>query len=823
MNRRRKKEGNSKARKSRDQTSQANGRAKRRNESKPNFGTLGALSKPELASHLGLQPSEASLRDFYKEVQRYENLQDFFTNHGSPKMAHKTKCATAYRALDYTRPYQVAVVGHTGGGKSELVCALLGRSGLVGVGSDDSVTGTALKFLHDPDITSRDDEKAVIRYRDAKDILELAKREFIEYFGLDLTLPKYSDKEDDKRVLIAAIAKQVSQASCSPSGNQDDFNRRQEGLLQITQEYLKYEEELSEESKSLSDDTAKQKLDALIQEASSDSRVAIIKEVTYHLHSGKDSSTVELPRGVCLVDLPGGGASIGRHAFVTSEVIRNSDASVFVTQDALLRANSGLSMDLARLVTQAIQPIPNIPRTKRILLVANKWDTVLLENKDQDNAIFDLARSLYGRRVNRKGKPYLTTSARCAIMARRLLQGEVHSSEEDPDYNSAVQSLYRVLEVGGDNPEPADVLEKSGVPNLAQAITRMVADHMKVRVSQAREAIDSVVDELVTEAELEQQQLGAVSAEDLATPLRISNCLSGQFRSVKELIGNFANTLNTADEDLRKTLADEAVTISTRIQSALAAQMPELWKENVDTDFGIISGNKEVLSASLQFFNAVQERVWDEGSRQLKPLAEIIATKFEEHLKEANLQENLVKLGYNQSEAEDKFSNEAINGLSEKMQSDVRAFSRLVALNHLANSEHRIVRAPSEEDPSDHTDVAFSEAGMRQLENVQLDSTQNFTGSDFDGILTSIESRYRKAITDSVADLINVYICKRFEFLAELLADAKNLFATYRAKSQNDSSFQEVILTAGMSEEDVQKANKVASLTKKLATLEQLR
>lgn len=126
---------------------------------------------------------------FALQVERLQELQRYFQKYPEDLDGWKDKSgapinelARAIKALDYKRPYRIAMIGLTGAGKSTLLNALLGRSLVLMKDIGKPATGAALEIFLD--VSEGGIEKADVSYRDQSNISALVK-DFVERYQLD--------------------------------------------------------------------------------------------------------------------------------------------------------------------------------------------------------------------------------------------------------------------------------------------------------------------------------------------------------------------------------------------------------------------------------------------------------------------------------------------------------------------------------------------------------------------------------------------------------------------------------------------------------------
>ena len=265
----------------------------------------------------------ATVKRFQTEFERFGKLGAFFRKYPADKKGLEESFGKSERALDYKCPYDVALVGLSGSGKSALTNLLLGRD-LSLSRAGEPVTGTLLRFQHN--VPSGEDEKAVVSYRDRNNLFSLIQREF-ERLGLT---PPLKSPDDVKEGLVDTI-KEIQLPADASESLRHSFGLTRDAVVGVVQLFLEQLKSL-EHRKFTSEFpvSSPEEIQALSDHLSKVS--GVIKEVNYFLkpHSASESS-LELPTNVCLVDLPGEFGQ-GAHEFVIDDGIPNAGAVIFLAK-----------------------------------------------------------------------------------------------------------------------------------------------------------------------------------------------------------------------------------------------------------------------------------------------------------------------------------------------------------------------------------------------------------------------------------------------------------------------------------------------------------
>ncbi|MUG91195.1 hypothetical protein F7734_01250 [Scytonema sp. UIC 10036] len=115
--------------------------------------------------------SDEQVERFLKQVERLEELENYFEKYPEDKPGYQDILARAKKALDYQRSYRIALIGVTGAGKSTLTNALLGDDIVLARIAGKPATGTVLEIFFD--LLETEPRKAIVNYRDEKNIRTL--------------------------------------------------------------------------------------------------------------------------------------------------------------------------------------------------------------------------------------------------------------------------------------------------------------------------------------------------------------------------------------------------------------------------------------------------------------------------------------------------------------------------------------------------------------------------------------------------------------------------------------------------------------------------
>lgn len=115
---------------------------------------------------------------FSLQVTRLHQVKDYFQLYREDINDFQDILAQAFKALNHTTPYRIAVIGRTGKGKSTLINALLGRSLVLKKDVGKPATGAALEIFF---VEESDTEMAIVTYRTEQNIRSLITEFFKDY------------------------------------------------------------------------------------------------------------------------------------------------------------------------------------------------------------------------------------------------------------------------------------------------------------------------------------------------------------------------------------------------------------------------------------------------------------------------------------------------------------------------------------------------------------------------------------------------------------------------------------------------------------------
>lgn len=766
--------------------------------------TIKAITIKELQNHLPYA-EEGELEGFLKQTERLNALDAYFAEYSEdlknarPRMRKRDNAA---KLLDYTRPYRIGLVSNAGAGKSSLVNAMLGKD-LAIVDEGPALTGSVVEFYQDA--ASSEEEYVEVSFNNVSDIRRLVERGFK---NADFDDVKLSKDTSDPSALVKAI-----EAAELPDGYGERSSQRFQAIKQVLTGLVNRFSEASirEESQRLGIDD-KDSIKPFIEEPSQEedlqgkSEIAAVKSVSYHSHRS-DDSTVSLPPGVCLVDMPGiGGGS--RHDFIFAEQLDELNAIIFVFNMAQrLPTKDSPEMKAIRHFKHLMGPAR---LRKNVFLVSNKID----QNEEPNNprveqGYRDITQEFYGKNPPERsnGESIFRVSAQGAIVGREGSRMSNNERASDDRYRTIALALRKAVKGSGASqeelPSPADVIEWSGVPLLITNLTEFASQQYVVgRSTEAKQLIDSIV------ADLQKRHQSEIDGLPQSSELKdgdIEGFLRIQSEKAEEKLATWAESaepIENPDLSLEE--------ISSAIHEATRTTLDLLLDKHLSEDRAMPGGNSRRVLMQLRLQADVQKIIWDEAIREFTKLADRLADEFETQFTQEEIQDKLIKLGFDRPEAKLKFSSKVMDKILQDMRVALRGFCERVAIPSLTDDEVVV------------TGQNFWEGFSNLLESSK---TKEQISQSLQAFLAVAKNKYKAAIKEhSIPALLAVYKYEQFRVQDACRSLADELFQEYRRKFPEDENLRNVIVSAFQGEDRREKANqaKRTVLKTKLAKLAEL-
>ncbi|MFQ5612368.1 MAG: dynamin family protein [Anaerolineae bacterium] len=721
----------------------------------------------EIQRHLP-DAEDSQVQRFAAEIERLEALNLFFATYPEDKNGATAFLDRAAKALDYRRPYRIAVIGTTGVGKSTLINALLGRKLVLVKDVGKPATGTALEiFLDVPD---GGQETATVTYRDEANIRALVD-DFVARYQLEGgQLPGRLNKSFARQLLALEPTRDLGEQTVQ------EFEALRQALADIVTQYAGVGTSGLPAEFALDNPRHVQDLMALTDENSALNRgagrtIGLVRSVAYHIKPAAQNGTLQLPGNVCLVDLPGLDGS-PLHDIIISEGIKEADAVVFILRPPRI-LNRGDAYLLSR-VRKYISLEGALDSAERIFLILNASDDITrddpraLENFPRDmQELMDLLAPGYATRFANRGgeQPYFLTSAWVAFNAQRSLQGE---PVEDPQtYHS------KAVKLGVDERDHRAMLAASQMPALADALTNFAREHrLEGQIREGRQALDRIVgsltDRYISEIKLLTggQGIAYVKSED-------ARLLAERRENVVDLVVDFRlNQLERLDQ-LRQELRNEAKHVCNAIDERLREEMPRLWKRAFITDRYRPRARKYGKTMYEVLLGETELLLWRQLTIRLHGLADLLARTYRHAFEASRLPRYIVNLSY-----EHPLAAEAVTGLEsllDDVQANLAKISGRMALVYMLEPSAGFVTPEQLARPS----LLAQNTLVLALDKIP--ARREVDPGAFDEFIAAVRKHYEPAVLDySINALLNVYQYEMVYVEDGILARVEQLFNDLR-------------------------------------------
>lgn len=518
---------------------------------------------------------------FALQVKRQQELEAFFQEYPEDKEEFKDKLELVKKALKYEKPYRIAVIGKARTGKSTTVNAILGRNLVLAKISGKPATGSALEIFFDA--IDFQQETAKVLYRDESNIRSLIA-DFVN---------RYKEYKLDESTLTGNLdtgystaIKNLKPAIKLPEQANRDFDDLRLSLVDIVTQYVNNLGKELRQNFSLANQRDVEELMDLIDENSDinnvnslNRRIGLVKSVTYHIVPSQNFdgiATLQLPKNVCLVDLPGlDGTPL--HDIIISEGIKEADAVIFIqSPNGILTRSDAYLLDRAR---KYISFEGNEQAGERIFLVLNAKDSIMTDNPEKLNILrrqmgelMELLVSDYARKFANRGgeRPYFETSAWTAYCVQKKLKGEIIE-----DVNTYEAATIKLGVRGGSDHE---VLEASQIPKLVEELTKFAREHrIEGQIRDGKLALDSIIDKLIDNLK---KNIESIKLRVKSPTKKVEEILKQRQKKQEKLVKQIRQIQEQRMDNLRSELQNIAQSICDETDTAIKNKMPELWKES---------------------------------------------------------------------------------------------------------------------------------------------------------------------------------------------------------------------------------------------------
>jgi GTP-binding protein EngB required for normal cell division len=565
---------------------------------------------------------------FTLQVTRLHQVKDYFRLYREDINDFQDILAQAFKALNHTTPYRIAVIGRTGKGKSTLINALLGRSLVLKKDVGKPATGAALEIFF---VEKNDAEIAIVTYRSEQNI-----RGLITEFFKDYSIREQINQLNSN--FVAHLKNLEPPQSFNQPEQKDTFLALRNTLADMVDQFVKHPN-LGTRTFDLNDSNDCEYLIALTDENSElnsqispDRVISLIQTVTYKIHPNYQG--FHLPKNVCLVDLLGLDGS-PLHNIIIRDGIKDADAVIFIHQPQRVDTSDDLVLfnNIRRYITRE----ESQSSYEGVFFVLNARDSITADRipPELNTAMCELINNFLPHYTNyftnrdQEGNPYFLISALAALEAQKSLKGEVL---KDPN------TYHRTLKGGlglSENADDQTVLEASRLPQLVKKLMEFARDRRVERqISDGQTALNTIVESLVNKYNLEKTKLNR-SFGQLSFEQQDEQILLDKETSLKKLVVDFRCEQSLVQYKLE--LTETAKIICTHTDKILTEKIPELWKESVERKRTPIKGKYETLFFPEKFLEGVQKYLWHELTERMTQLSDQLVRYYQTALKDKRI------------------------------------------------------------------------------------------------------------------------------------------------------------------------------------------
>ncbi|NET06245.1 MAG: hypothetical protein F6K16_16380 [Symploca sp. SIO2B6] len=720
--------------------------------------------------------SDQQVQCFATEVERLKQLQEFFNKY--PEECKRfPELIRAEKALDYKRPYRIAVIGVTGAGKSTFINALLGQELVLTRAAGKAATGTVLEIFLDA--SDEEDQIASVEYRDKANIRKLVDN-FIQCYkpgakfkgNLDTNLANALKQfEPEQRLTTAKNFRSV------------EFERLRDTLAGIVMQYHNHERSIGSFRRdfSLTNPVEKEELKNLTDENSnlnspnSTTRIiGLVKKVTYRLkpmESDFVTDTFQLPKNVCLVDLPGLDGS-PLHNIIIREGIKDADAAIYIKGPK--RIDTDDDVDLLSNIREYIHVEGNVESSEGVFFVLNARDSIT-EDKVPANLAKDMhdlienflpGYTSHPSLSNRggEGKPYFLISALAALEAQKALTNQ--PLENPNNY----ESLKLKLDVR--NGSDDDLLKASQVPTLIDKLTLFARDYrIEGQIRDGKTVIDKIFESLDIGYREEQSQLTRIGV--YSSQNQVNTVLQEKQQELENTLRKFrGNILENDLKEWHNQLTIDAQNICQAIDNSLKEKMPNLWKKSSCEDIHAPDVRRTFQILEKQFVGGIEVNLWHQFTFKVPVLAKHLVQLYTEAINTQKVAHQINEncLGYLDLAAIQSSLNDWIE---KEMSVTMQKVSKYIALTIITDSEKwGLLKLTSN-----------SEKIKQSIEKIpkQPDVTNL---AHFEPLITTVREHYQPIVSDfCIKALLNLFKYEMFLIEQRLFDLINQTFEEIRSNS----------------------------------------
>lgn len=681
--------------------------------------------------------TDKQARDFANQVirlglveqYRAKNTEDFLNNSSCQQWLD-----LARKALDYTKPYRIAVIGKTGVGKSTFNNGLVGRNLLFTRAEGAAATGTVLEIFF---IEENQQETAIVTYRNLAKIKNLIKKVLDKLLEKNLVDPKIcqtlSNNVDQNLIQELRNLTPISHLS---TVDQTLFNQYRDTIIDIVSQYVQHRD-LPTQTFNLDRPQDLQQLNQLTDENSqlnapnnTARKIGLIEKVTYKIKPNQQNGNLGLhfPSNVCLVDLPGLDGSL-LHDLIITEGIKDADAVIYVNHPRKIDNNADII--LLSEVKSSIALTNDRDSYKKVFFVlVSKDDITKDENYDPTRLPINMRDFInkflpgYTQELpnrNDENDPYFYVSSIGAYYAQKLLRGEQLPTELEATYQRACIGLG----ITNDN-DYQSLLQASRMPKLVEKLKHFVfKERIDQQINNGKFALDSIVTNLLDQYQKEEKTINK-SGNITTETQRQQQALNKRKKDIQLYLGKFLNEQYLSLPQYEKDVKQLASKICQTINNELRKKIVNLWKTNIEGRIDRLTGGYKNVVLVEPFLSGVQIELWDQLADTIPIVADQLVSEYKKSSQ--NLAKNIINGCYETEES--KRIEQDLNDYISSMLSKLEEVASRISLVVLGKLEYDL--CPNEQNQY-HRDY-INVVPQTNLENVQE--------NEFELLIQTINKKY---------------------------------------------------------------------------------